>query len=328
MAYATALPIAAVALTALALGGPARAADRAPSVELSWNAPDACPSGDDVVREVGRLTSRPANYTPVHLSAEGRIEQIEGRWFLHLRTVREGVAGERDLDAASCASLARAAALVLALALGELAELIPPAPPEPAAPPPPPPPPIVPASVPAVAVAAAQPTRPARAWSLTLDARGGLGPLPGHALGLGAGVDTGRGWWWTSLRVQAWPGADQVPSPGLAAHYRGVGAALMGCLAPVRARFLTLLACDGIQVSALAATATGTNRDATQVAPWYALLPALRARWPIYRALRAELGVELPVSLNRPRFVINGLGDVHVVPRLAPTVALGLAFAL
>jgi hypothetical protein len=97
----------------------ARAGAAAP-VDRTWSAPAGCPSGQDVRGEIDRLARMPPGRTAAPLSVDARVEPRGARWLLHLRTLREGLEGERELDADSCASLAHAAALVVALAAAGL----------------------------------------------------------------------------------------------------------------------------------------------------------------------------------------------------------------
>jgi hypothetical protein len=303
-------------------------ASHALELELTWNAPTGCPSGAEVQSEFEHLTKVPPGGTPMHLTAEARIEQSGARWLLHLATVRDGLAGEREIEAGSCASLAHAAALVLALAFGEMAaqaeEARAPAPPLPAAPPPP------------VITAPPAPPQPALALAVGAFGLSAWGPLPGRGLGFGAGVDAGAAGrrWFGSLRVLGWSGVDQTALASVITRYDGAGASLSACLAGVRARYLSLAACAGFQAGALRGTPSGVLLPTSKVAPWYAAVPGLRARVPVYRALHLDLSFELAASLNRPRFSVTEIGapdrlvDVYVVPRLGPSAQAGLSFDL
>jgi hypothetical protein len=300
-------------------------AGQAMELELTWNAPVGCPSGAEVQREFERLTKVPPGTTPVQLAAEARIEQSGGVWLLHLTTVRNGLPGEREIEAGSCASLAHAAALVLALAFGEMAASVeaarPPAPPPVVAPP---------------VITAAPAPRPSLEWSVGAFGLSAWGPLPGRAFGFGAGADAGApgGRWFGSLRVLGWSSVEERALTVVTTRYDGAGVSLAGCFAGLRARALTLAACAGFQAAALRAAPSGVMSATTPVAPWYAVVPALRARVRIYRAVHLDLGFEVATTLDRPRFVVRQFGTpdtltaVYVVPRLAPSAVAGLSFDL
>ncbi len=355
-------PIGAVLAVSLIAGG-ARAAsgndapdrDAAP-IALVWEAPAGCPSSAEVSRELARVARAPAGKTLPHLAVTARVEARGERWVLHLRTVRDGVEGERDLEAESCASLARAATLVVALALGVGVDEIdvaprPPEEPRPRAPPrprvveaPPTPPPVAPAPppitpapppptfapAPVAIVVVSPPVAPPRlAWILAVDASATRGPLPGTSFGAGVGLEGGRGRFSAALRFETWlPEDEATAAVGVRARYTGVGGALAGCAVAARAGRFTLAGCAGVRAAALHGASSGALTDGGATAPWYAAVPALRTRTRLTRAIFLDVGVELAASLNRPRFALDNLGDIYEVPRLVPAAMLGLAVDL
>jgi hypothetical protein len=105
------------ALTALA-AAPCYAQE-ATGLDLSWEAPLGCPSGD-VVRKRVRTLVGPALDSTSRVRAEGRIERSGPRYRLTLRMGERGEY-ERVIESASCSDLAGAAAVALALLVrGEL----------------------------------------------------------------------------------------------------------------------------------------------------------------------------------------------------------------
>jgi hypothetical protein len=101
-------------LASAALFGSASVVARAaePPVQLAWNAPSGCPNADAVLTEVRRNLGAE---TPHRVVARADVTELGAeRWSVHLVTEVDGVAGERSLEANSCASLASAAALILA----------------------------------------------------------------------------------------------------------------------------------------------------------------------------------------------------------------------
>jgi hypothetical protein len=327
-------------------------ASRADPLDLVWDAPDTCNSGADVRREFERSTSIRPGRSPPHLSARARVEARDGRWVLHLHTLRDGVEGDREIEADSCASLTRAAALVLALAFGEGAE--PEAAPTPDAP-------VAPQAPTTLTMAAKgragsdrqenspfarSPRASFISWSVTLDGRVAWGPLPGPAAGAATTVDARGRWWGASARVISWPGANGEPEPDLHAHFTGVGGALSLCLLGRPSRAWLLAACAGLQASALRGTSTGATVSDAAVASWLAAIPALRARLRLFGPLHVEAGVEVAASLTRPAFAVcrapsddsNAMSQpcsvhgvsgmtqtVYVVPEISPSGSLGLS---
>ncbi|HEX4403317.1 MAG TPA: hypothetical protein VH560_00710 [Polyangia bacterium] len=349
-------------LTASLIAGGARAApdhgaaDRdASPIALVWAAPAGCPSSAEISRELARVARAPAGKTLPHLTVDARVEPRGERWVLHLRTVRDGVEGERELEAESCASLARAATLVVALALGvggdELGAAPPPPAPEEPRPRTPPRPrvveappsapvapltPVAPAPLPPVAptpvaIVVARPSvaPPRFAWILAADASATRGPLPGTSFGAAFGVDAGRGRFFASLRLEAWlPEDEATAAAGVRARYTGVGGALAGCAVAAHAGRFTLAGCVGVRAAALHGASSGALVDRDATAPLYAIVPALRSRTRLARAFFVDVGVELGVSLDQPRFALLDLGDIYEVPRLVPAATLGFAFDL
>jgi hypothetical protein len=359
-----------LALLVAALPAPALASASASSLPLDffWEAPPECPSADAVRAQLERVVRVRRGRTPPHLTAWARVEQRGGRWFLHLRTDRDGTAGQRELEARACAPLVGAATLVLGLAFGEGVEvsadplpvdsrggvtavepepmlapdesLAAPTPQVPASPasPTPAPLPAAPPSPPDLArpgIIASDGVRRERAlslpplrWALVVDGRGAWGSPPGPAFGFGLGVDAGGRRWFGSLRLGTVPRADETAAPGITARVTDVDGALSGCYRAGAWAASSLSVCLGLQASALRVQSVGSTENSQVVAPWYAVLPALRLQAPLYRSISAVVQVAVATSLNRPTFTITGLGDVYRVPRLAPAASAGLSVRL
>jgi hypothetical protein len=100
-------------LISLLLTGEARAGEPVETaLRLEWNAPAECPARSAVTSEVQRILDANAAR---RATARADIAQLgTERWQVHLATEVDGVAGERILEASSCASLASATALILA----------------------------------------------------------------------------------------------------------------------------------------------------------------------------------------------------------------------
>jgi hypothetical protein len=304
----------------------------AQDLDLVWQAPETCPSGDQVKSDFQRSLRLSPGYVPPRLSATAVVDQTGGRWFLHLHTVRNGIEGNREIEADSCNSLARAAALVLTLALGEGDLDQQPAPvnkePVPARPVQAPPP-----APPAPPVAPVHAAHGPLTWSPTLEARAAWGPLPGPELGVGAGVDLRAKWWALSARGVAWPSVSRSPASGVQDTFEGVGGALSFCVLGSPASFVVFALCGGIEASAIRGASSGASTLAgSDVAPWVAALTSLRARVPLFDSLHLEVGFELAESLFHPfqraEFTVNRLGDVYVVPELSPSAVAGVSFDL
>jgi hypothetical protein len=328
---------------------------------LKWTAPPQCPTADEVRREVARQAHVVPGRTPLELDADARVEAIGLRWRVELRTTRAGIEGYQTLEDESCELLARATALVLALALydpGEVATKAPPAPDEPrseaaprrhtsptseskatpepaptAAEPSPPlahPADLSPSLPPTVAASAPPLSRPPSVWALAADARASRGPLPALNLALSLGVDARRGRWLAKLRLVGSAPTEQASAtaPDVRGRYQAWGASFAACVVARPDARLALAGCGEVEASLLLATATGAASDGSAFAPWYAAGPTALARIRVSRRARLELGAGLGVSIDRPRFALRHLGDIYEVPRLVPNAALGIIVEL
>jgi hypothetical protein len=103
---------------ALSFLGPESALAAAPSIELSWSAPAGCPDREVVLRAIRDLVGEsPTPQSPPEFWVRGQIEAHEDVFRLDLswRTARDHA--ERAMSAKTCDELARAAALIVALAV-------------------------------------------------------------------------------------------------------------------------------------------------------------------------------------------------------------------
>lgn len=291
----------------------AHAQDALP-LELHWRAPAECPSAAEVRAELERIArARPGlALTPLYASAD--VEKHGATYALELQTEHAGERGERQLEAADCKTLVRTLTLVMALAYGagvEMAEEAPlaaePAPSEP-------PPSAAPSQRrPATDPASPRAIRPDQ-LSTSLWLAGGvtLGLLPTAAPSLAAGIELARGAWSVGLRLQAWPTMSESLDADVHARFDALGGQLQGCLRlPVSVLELGL--CAALRAAALRGRSQGTTSDGSATAPWYALGGVAALSWPrgSWLALRIEAGVA--ASLDRPHFVIDGVGSVQRV---------------
>jgi hypothetical protein len=102
----------AIVVSCMATASPARA-----ELNLRWDAPPNCPRRDEVLDRIRALAGSSLDHFE-GLSAEGRIARTNGRFLLTL-SVRDGRQHRRRvITSDSCANLAGAAAITLALLLG------------------------------------------------------------------------------------------------------------------------------------------------------------------------------------------------------------------
>jgi hypothetical protein len=336
----------------LVLASHARAQAPLP-LSLDWQAPAECPREGDVRAELARITRVRPGHTLTPLVASAVVERVGQGYATRLRTERAGNRGARKLEAGDCGTLVRTVTLVLALAFGSGVELTEragtngarlgadtaePAPAsvespaaessaaEPAS--------EAPRGPPAVGSVASEPSSTdqdaadvgeatASDLELAFVLGGGaqLGPLPAPGFGLMAGAVLARGAFALELRALAWPTLARAQSAEVSARFDGFGGAALGCgLVPQGA--VTLALCAGARVAALRGRSAGASDDAAATAPWYALSAVGALSWPRAGLIRLRLEATLSISLARPYFVIEGLGQAHQIPRLAPELAL------
>jgi hypothetical protein len=331
------VPLAVLALALfLALFAPKAAAQGALPLELSWQAPDHCPSAADVHAELERIAHARPGLTLEPLRANAEVTLTHKRYVLNVVTEHQGQRGERRVEARDCKTVVRTLTLILALTFGAGVELSESASApgdasaEPVAEPPPPPPPKpAPAPPPVETRADVAPDKPRgpRPW-LVLAGGGALwGAAPRAAGMLSLGVERELGALSLGVRGLGALARAEQPRDGVNAHFAGLGAALQGCGRLALASLSGAL-CASARALALRGRADGDIQDAEAVAPWYALSAGAALTWPRDFWLRVRVEGALALSLNRPRFIIEGLSQVHRVPRLAPELGLALLFAL
>jgi hypothetical protein len=309
----------AATLAALAVAVPSAAQtsamDPAPVV-LRWNAPPECPTGDQVLDDARTLAPRstmgapqtpPAPPPNAHRDAAGPrsavtvaavVERIaEGRWAL---TLAIG-ASQRKVEASSCAQLARAGALFVALVMAPSPGASPAEAESDASPAPPPPPAPAPTAAPGkreVYVLAAA--------GLALES----GILP-RAEPLGA-LDLGIRYrrMEVSLRGTAGPAQDKVIAGGAGVRLRPLSAMLAPCYAPLVTGRLRLGPCIWGEVGWMHAGGTGVSQPRTTDAPWLSLGGALVAWLGVGAHFEARLGAGILVPVVRPDFELTGAGSV------------------
>lgn len=109
--------VAALALAAVLEPAPPVPPPPSPAtLDLRWTAPASCPTADEIrQRYLAMLSAPPAGLGTMVVDA--RVDNHGTRWTLLLVTHFDGGADERTLEAPSCAALADATAMLLAVAL-------------------------------------------------------------------------------------------------------------------------------------------------------------------------------------------------------------------
>lgn len=307
-----------IALAACAVGSGARA--DAEGVTLAWTAPAECPDRARVLAKIDRLAPASAR---LRVRVDATVTRDERGYRVALVTEADGARGERALEAATCASLADATAVIVAMMLDPASAA------------------AGQASAPVASVAASPPPSesseappvpeapaPDRRVAGVLMAGGaldsGLGPGTKVGVMVGGGVTidrlrldvVGSSFAGRAGRVEAAPDAGgDVTVRSLLAR---------GCVTPSHAMIVASYACAVAGAAQVSASGFGVEAPSSGSASFAVVgasgLTALR----LTSSVSLELGAEALVPLARPRFVLERVGEAH---RVAP-VALGLRAAL
>jgi len=320
---------------AMAIALPARAAGE--PLRLTWNAPAGCPSGGSVTSAA--LRDVDAGAVQGTLEAEARVSRGakgEPKWKVLLQTHRgEEAAGERTIEAATCAAVAEATAVVLSLALVEppaglplvvkdpqVGELPPKPPP---APPPPPPEPTEASPARAKEKPTARHAEGDHAMAMGLLVAGEASTLPAPAVGGALSLA------WTPGRVRVefqgrrWSDQSRTLSESPAgARFSMISLGGRGCWALVRAGRFDLSPCVGADLYRVSAPGYGAGANYSASADWGALAAAGLARFTLTPWLGVRAQVEALAPLARPTFVVEGEGTLHRPARIGAVAALGV----
>ncbi|WP_437506131.1 hypothetical protein [Sorangium sp. So ce1099] len=334
----------------------ARADDR--PFALRWTAPAGCPAGAAVEAEITRLLGDQSPASNGTLRAAGTITPVGTGFVLSIEISRDGWESARTVRGATCRALADAGALMVAMAIdpevatrsgtaatGDRSS----AGSSPANPAPEPP---------AAAARTAEPTPPRVPSTSLPPTRGRERPTEGAAeraplfrIGLGGISDLGT-MQHLSSAIEPWAGvvvgparleagasfwagntAESAARPRSGGTIGLVAGSLAACaLLPPLARavgphFEVGVPCAGFELGRMHAEGYGVSDPDEGSALWAALRGGAAAAWVVEPWVRLRLRLEAVVPLKRPRFVLEGVGDVHE-PSVAARAALGLELAL
>ncbi len=291
------------------------------SVRLNWRGPEDCQDDGSVSREIERIVGTSASVGDERLWVTANVSRRpDGNWLVRLRTRARSLTGERTLVGATCEEVRRATALIVALMLNPNVRVDPPSPEAPPAH-------SVPRSAsksPPAKQRAVMPSASALDLLLGVGLTGGIGVLPGAAMGLQlrAGAETSN--WSVEARGEAWLPRRKVSDDSLGAggDFRLLGADLRACYQ--RSERLGFGLCGGPGLRRMRAEGFGVSDPDSATAVWPALALEIFARLPIWKALglRAAASGEFP--FRPPTFRLAGLGDVHTPSSIAGQVDLGV----
>jgi hypothetical protein len=289
-------------------------------VQLVWNAPAGCPSAESVLADVHRLVGE----QPAHgVVARADVLQVAPEhWSVHLSTDVDGTAGERSLDANSCASLATATALILAWTIDPQRALAARVPRPDAAGP------SSPEVQPQAAVLPGLPRSGAHLQVVVaVSAAGNVGMLPGAGLGgqVAVGVLVGplrlevAGEDWLVQKIN---GSGPLANQGARVHWLDVAA--RGCFRGRLGSRFELDPCLGGGLAWASSSGVGEDTPYTPGATWGVAVADVLASWRVAGplALRASVGMAVPFA--RPNFVVaNGAVQPPSIDKAAPVQGTG-----
>lgn len=296
----------------LVLLGTARiaAAGQPQPFSLDWQAPEGCPSQAQVEEEIASALAHLQGRGAVQVVAEVTLRQSEPGFQLRVRVSHEGQSGERVLPIDDCDDASRAAALLVALSVGN-------------PPPPPPPPPVTPPPAAPSPPAAPRPLP----WSVGLGPHLALGMAPDVSAGVGLSVAYSRAFWRLSLRGAGFAASHHTRAgTEVGGSFQLFTAGAFGCAG--YPGVLTFYGCLGGRFDQLTGTGTGTNVTYSASTQIGSLSAGVTLEWSLTRRFRLRTEVEAGYPLGDARFRIkNDPVVVHEVDSLRGEAALELAVA-
>lgn len=324
-----ALIVAAGLLPARALAAPTEPR----TIDLRWEAPEGCPPVDEVRNEIARLLGASEQRQPIEVEIAIARERDE-RLRLDLR-IRAPAPGERVIHGDDCASMSRAAALIVAMSIDPDAvarsAAAQPAPPQavaaPAASAPRPPPPAPRRPPPAAARPSAANERDVEG-ALWVSAQLEQALVPTIGVGLAAGGGIRSGWF------RADGAAGVVPSSS--SHIAGLAAGaefrlwfleIDACALPLE-RPIRVYVCALGRQHWLRSRGRDVDEPFTLTTPIFAAGLGTLLEWRIAAPVSVEGALHAVIPLRRPRFVVENLdGIVYRPPAAGLSARLGLALA-
>ncbi|WP_437760692.1 hypothetical protein [Sorangium sp. So ce1389] len=330
----------ALIVTAALLPTRAIAAPTGPrTVELRWEAPDGCPAGDEVRNEIIRLLGSSEQRQPIEVDIAVAREG-DARLRLALR-IRQPAPGERVLQGDDCASMSRAAALIVAMsidpdAVARNAAAQPQAPDAPVARAPRSPPPASDrpraADRPTMAGRPPAADRPPAAerdvdGALWLSAHVEQALVPTLGVGLAAGGAIRSGWFRADAAAGVVPSSSgRIAGQAAGAEFRLWFLEVDTCARALGHPAVRVYLCALGRQHWLTATGRQVDEPFHRTAPILALGLGSLIEADIAAPLRLEGALHAVAPLQRPRFIVENLeGTVYRPPAAGVSARLGLA---
>lgn len=278
-------------------------------VTLRWDAPEGCPTADELRRGVEALLGAALDAPGrAAIEIDGRITRDAERWALTLRIANDSGARLRELPGAGCEELTDVAVVLIAVAIDPESSLPGPEP----TPTDPTPPPIDPPTTPARPTATPPTKTPPRnaatsqlGAALGVHAALGFGALPRIAGGLGLEAALLR----RRLRVELggtfWLPRDTTTDEPATGTVRLWHLDARACGVPGWRR-VQLPLCGGLQAGAMSGRAQGVLRPRSARLPWFALEAGAGVLVLPTPRVGLRLDVRGAIPLVRPGFAIDG----------------------
>jgi hypothetical protein len=334
------VPCSFVVAALVMLGAAAYAApneDEAP-VRLIYRATEGCPDQADFLARIHVRTSRTRSARPGEVAwtfdviidagppASGSVTVFEPDFPM----------GTRRMHADTCADVADALALVIALSIDPHAAISPGAPAALL-------PPAAPSSLPTTELrqsfAPLRTDRPQfenHSWSPSrADVFAGVDLVVAYGVAPSALVSGSPYVGWRANVIGAFDPSFRLAYTGAAADVKvaTTGSAAFtwtvgrfdACLAEWSQGPVRLAACARVEAGALKVTASDVPGSETRVRPWLAIGPLVRAEWSFLRIVSLEVEIGLPLRPTNDRFFLRPDTTVYRVPVFAASGGVGLS---
>ncbi len=292
-------------------------AEPARPFHLSWQAPAACPTSQEVEREITRLIGD-ASRNRATVRAFAEVTHRDGDWRVQIRIQDGERVSERSFDGASCRAITKVASLIIALAIEPNAGAAPEtaAPVAREAPEPPAPPPS----------RAPERAEPSLRGFLAAGALAELRLLPR----LGFGFEIGVGMRLPSVSVELrgaalLPQPAELPSSAAGGRFSSLMAGLRACARIVEAT-PEIFACAAGFVDRVQAEGYGVTVPASATALLAGAALGPRIDFSLNEALRLSLAAEATHTFGDANFRLDNLGNVHRTPRWGGSARVHVAW--
>lgn len=315
----------------------------APEPALSWTAPATCP---DATWARASLTSQLRGALPADTVVEIAIVPASPG-FAATIAVRGGATdtpfAPRRLVAGDCEALARAAVLVVAVAIDPVAVVGPSDPLDTADPPPSfdlpepvprtrspsPVGPATPITEPLVDRTPPPPPRSPARWHHALRIAGGVGStiIPALTGVVRLGYAAIRSGWRIETHAGWLAPVDRRYGDGAGARLQAITLSVRGCQSPAIGR-VTLAVCLGVEGGPVVGRGTGVPRSARAVSGWLAAELGVAAVIAVHPRLGVVLGADVTAAAVRPAFHLGTREDLFDAPIVGGRALVGLEVRL